>query len=174
MQKTERFAKNACIFFLINLKKLSVISLSVMGLPLYVNTFRIDHTKYSIRCSVPISFQYMTSVYVKQEWQMYILNITELAHHKWSEKLASFSVNNCTVQIWECIRNSIPHFIMDVITYAMVQVNQWAYSLGCTVLVSTVSACLFSWWNSELNVQNCTSIFMLCWYSYVFCNKKAQ
>ena len=25
--------------------------------------------------------------------------------------------NGCTVEVWECISNSIPHFMMDVIAY---------------------------------------------------------
>ena len=36
----------------------------------------------------------------------------------WDEITYSFpNFNGCTIEIWELIRNVIPHYIMDVITY---------------------------------------------------------
>ena len=38
--------------------------------------------------------------------------------------------NSCTVEVWECISNFIPHFIMDMITYPCWDSNYYHISQG--------------------------------------------
>ena len=42
----------------------------------------------------------------------------------WDEITYPFpNINGCTVEIWEWLIYFVPHFIMDAITYAEIEVN---------------------------------------------------
>ena len=58
-----------------------------------------------------------------------------LTSKAWNEITCRFpSFNGCTVEVWKWIRNFIPHFIMDVITYP-------CYNSSHCMLVKATSGC---------------------------------